>query len=302
MTEPHQPDFLTEGDTIGIVAPSRKISLQELQPAIDFLIREGFKVKLGERIFAESHQFAGTDTERADDFNDMLHDDSVKAILAARGGYGAVRIVEQLDFDYFSQHPKWLCGYSDFTVFHSQSNRYKVSTIHGTMPVSFADTEAAQANAKSLIDALTGKALSYSPQPHPLNRGGNVRAEVVGGNLSILYSLTGTPSAVDTRGKILFIEDLDEYLYHIDRMMWNLKRAGMLENLAGLIVGGLSDMHDNTIPFGQTAEEIVASCCSEYDYPVCFNFPAGHGALNRSIRLGTPMDIQFNANQFIIHN
>lgn len=285
------PDYITSGDTIGFVAPSRKITHEELEFSVDFFNARGFKVKLGKNVFAAENQFAGSDAVRAADFQEMLDDDDVKAVLAVRGGYGAVRIVDRVDFSRFRKKPKWLCGYSDFTVFHSQSACYNIPTIHSTMPVNISDNPIEVSNAESLLDALTGKPLSYDTKPHSLNRAGSARAKVVGGNLSILYSLMGSESEISTDGKILFIEDLDEYLYHIDRMMMNLKRAGKLARLAGLIVGDLSDMHDNTVPFGKNAEEIVADCCAEYDYPVCFNFPAGHASIKKALRLGMELDM-----------
>lgn len=285
------PDYLSVGDTIGFVAPSRKISPSELEASVAFFESRGFKVKLGNNIFSQENQFAGSDSQRAADFQSMLDDDEVKAVLAVRGGYGAVRIVDKIDFSRFCEKPKWLCGYSDFTVFHSQAACLGVPTIHSTMPVNFSDDANEVANAESLLDALLGKQFHYATTPHALNRVGNAHAEVVGGNLSILYSLMGSSSEINTDGKILFIEDLDEYLYHIDRMMMNLKRAGKLERLAGLIVGGLSDMHDNSVPFGKSADEIVADCCADYNFPICFNFPAGHTALKKALRLGTEIKL-----------
>ncbi|MCQ2286628.1 MAG: LD-carboxypeptidase [Bacteroidales bacterium] len=286
------PDFLQVGDTIGLVAPSRKISYAELQPSIEFFEGRGFKVKLGKNIFAEQNQFAGSDCQRANDMQEMIEDDSVKAILAARGGYGAVRVIDKVNFTPLIKSPKWLCGYSDFTVFHSHLAHLNIPTIHSTMPVNICADEIEIENADSLLNALTGKLLTYSPEPSVLNRVGVALAPVVGGNLSILYSLAGSESDLDTDGKILFIEDLDEYLYHIDRMMMNLKRSGKLSRLAGLLVGDLSDMHDNTIPYGKTAEEIVSDCCAEYDFPICFNFPVGHGRVKKALRLGMELEMR----------
>ena len=297
------PDYLKQGDTIGIVAPSRKISAAELRPAVDFFTEQGFKVLLGEHIFSENNQFAGTEAERAADMQAMLDNPQVKAILAARGGYGAVRVIDRLDFRSFCQSPKWLCGYSDFTVFHEHVHAcFNVPTLHSTMPVNMQAMDGvALKNAMEMVAALKGETLRVETQPHCLNRAGDARAEIVGGNLSMLYSLTGSKSDICTEGKILFIEDLDEYLYHIDRMMMNLKRNGKLEKLAALVVGGLSDMHDNTVPYGKTAEEIVSEHCAEYDYPICFNFPAGHIKQNLPMRFGMTMDLHFNAaeNNFV---
>lgn len=295
------PPYLQSGDTIGFVAPSRKISLEEIKNAIDFFENRGFKVKLAENLFAVENQFAGSDSVRAASFQSLLDDDEVKALLAVRGGYGAVRVIDKIDFTKFRRNPKWLCGYSDFTVFHSEVSNFDIPTIHSVMPINFSDSEGEIANAESLLAALTGKPLSYNTIAHPLNRLGTAKAKVVGGNISILYSIIGSKSDISTEGKILFIEDLDEYLYHIDRMMMSLKRAGKLAGLAGLIVGDMSNMHDNTIPFGKNAEEIIADCCADYDFPICFNFPAGHAAKKLALRLGMEIEMHPSSGGFEIH-
>lgn len=297
------PPYLKSGDTIAIAAPARKISQEELAPAITLLEKAGFNVFYDERLFAQHHQFAGDETVRAAYIQDLLDNPEVKAIWCARGGYGSARIIDRLDFSRFCKQPKWICGYSDVTVFHNHIHRnFNIATLHTTMPISVKegmyDTPATQ----TFIAALKGEPLSYELPLHPLNRLGNVTAPVVGGNLSMLYSLLGSPSDLDTDGKILFIEDLDEYLYHIDRMMTNLERNGKLAKLAGMLVGHLSDMHDNTIPYGKNAEEIVAEHCAKYDFPVLFNFPAGHLPDNRAIRLGLPMRIEIENNVVITEN
>ena len=281
------PSYLHPGDCVGIVAPARKISKDELKPAIDFLLQSGFRVALGKNIFAKQDQFAGSDEQRTSDFQSMLDDPDVKAILCARGGYGSVRIIDKLDFSCFMENPKWICGYSDVTVFHSHLNRLGVATLHSTMPINIQPDNFESLNNRSLVQGLMGGILAYTVPVMPLNRPGMAMGEVVGGNLSMLYSLLASDSDIQTEGKILFIEDLDEYLYHIDRMMMALKRSGHLEKLAGLIVGGLSDMHDNTVPFGRDAEQIVADACAEYGYPICFGFPAGHTDNNVALKLGT---------------
>lgn len=297
------PPYLKSGDTVAIAASARKISETEVAPAVHLLEQAGFNVFYDERLFAASHQFAGTDEQRAAYWQDVLDDPGIKAIWCARGGYGSVRIIDQLDFTYFCQNPKWICGYSDVTVFHSHIHRNcHVATLHATMPVNVHEGEFdSQAN-KTLIAALKGMSLRYEIPKHPLNRFGEACAPVIGGNVSILYSLLGSASDMDTVGKILFIEDLDEYLYHIDRMMSNLERNGKLSHLAALVVGHLSDMHDNAIPFGKTAEEIVAEHCQKYDFPVVFNFPAGHLFDNRAIRMGCPMKISCGGDNIIIEN
>lgn len=287
MNEQIQPPYLHPGDCIGIVAPARKVSAQELKPAIDFLEKNGFRVALGKNIFAKQDQFAGSDEQRAADFQSMLDDPEIKAVLCARGGYGSVRIIDRLDFSHFRQHPKWICGYSDVTVFHSHLHGLGIPTLHSTMPLNIKEDDFDNLNNRSLVQALTGGILAYTVPANPLNRMGMAMGQVVGGNLSILYSLLASPSDFDTEGKILFIEDLDEYLYHIDRMMMALKRARKLDRLAALVVGGMSQMNDNAIPFGRDAERIVADAVAEYSYPVCFNFPAGHTDNNVALKLGT---------------
>lgn len=289
----YQPAALTIGDTVGLVCPARKITLAEVQPAIDWLESAGFKVVLGKSIGAAYHQFAGEDQLRRKDLQEMLDNPDIKAIIACRGGYGTVRLIDDLYYGNFVDKPKWLCGYSDMTALHSHVNHVMgIGSLHCTMPVNF-PTNTPDA-LQSLMDAITGKSLSYEFAPHPLNRVGNMRGEVVGGNLSILYSLLGTKTGLHSGGKILFLEDLDEYLYHIDRMMMALKRAGKLQSLAGIIVGGMTDMKDNPVPFGKSAEEIILEHCSPYSYPICFGFPAGHIQDNRAIKLGQTATIEMN--------
>lgn len=279
------PPYLRTGDTIGIVAPARKISMEELQFAVKWLEEKGFRVAFAPNLFAEENQFAGSDDTRCQSFQAMLDDPEVKAILSARGGYGSARIIDKIDFSHFAEHPKWLCGYSDFTVFHSHlAAQNLAASLHSTMPISMSDDTLE--NCYSLLDALTGKKIALSGTNVPYNRCGNATGKVVGGNLSILYSLLGSPSDIDTDGAILFIEDLDEYLYHIDRMIVAYKRAGKLEHLAGLIVGGMSDMHDNTVPFGHTAEEIICEHCKGYNFPIAFQLPVGHSQENKTLKMG----------------
>ncbi|MDO9187735.1 MAG: LD-carboxypeptidase [Bacteroidia bacterium] len=278
-----QPPFLKKGDKIGIIAPARKISKEEIQSAIDIFNAWGLEVVLSKNLFNADNQFSGTENERAEALQIMLNDDSISAIISARGGYGTIRIIDKIDFTNFKKHPKWIIGYSDITVLHSHINNFGIETLHATMPINFTKNEEAT---ETLRKALFGEQLNYEVESHPLNRKGKAEAELIGGNLSLIYALTGSVSDIDTKGKILFIEDLDEYLYHIDRMMLNLKRSGKLDHLAGLIIGGMTDMKDNTIPFGKTAEEIIIDAVKEYDYPVCFNFPGGHVEKNLALYFG----------------
>lgn len=280
------PPYLKKGDSIAIVAPARSVVIEEMLPAITLFEEWGLNVVLGEHLFGSRNQFSGTEEERTEDFQTMLDNDNIKAIICARGGYGVVRIIDLLRFDQFIQHPKWIVGYSDITVLHSHIHScLGIETLHATMPINvYANPN--YESTESLHDALFGKQLSYQIPTASFSRVGEGEGELIGGNLSILYSLSGTESDIDTDGKILFIEDLDEYLYHIDRMMQNLKRSGKLYNLAGLIIGGLTEMKDNTIPFGASAEEIISEAVAEFDYPVCFGFPAGHGDDNRAMIFG----------------
>ena len=286
------PPYLKAGDKVAIIATARKVSFAEMEPAMAQLKSWGLKVLTGNYLTAEFNQFAGTDEERTADMQQMLDDTEVKAIFCARGGYGSVRIIDRLDFTRFVTSPKWLVGYSDITVFHSHiSHNFGIETLHATMPINFPPDGFETPSTKSLHKALFGEDINHRFASHPLNRMGNATGEVIGGNLSMLYSLSGSISDVDTEGRILFIEDVDEYLYHIDRMMMNLKRSGKLSHLAGLVVGGLTKMNDNTIPYGLTAEKIIAEAVAEYDYPVCFNFPAGHQDNNFSLIMGRQAEL-----------
>ena len=290
------PPSLKRGDKIAIAAPARKISAEELKPALDLFGSWGLEVALPDHLFDTCNQFAGDDDTRAAVMQQLLDDPEVKAIVCARGGYGTVRIVDRLDFSGFARNPKWIVGYSDITVLHSHIHRHlNVATLHATMPIDIpagAATDLCPAT-ESLRRMLWGETVQYRCGGHPLNRIGAATGQLVGGNLSILYSLCGSGSDIDTRGKILFIEDLDEYLYHIDRMMMNLKRSGHLAGLAGLVVGRMSDMHDNSVPFGRTAEQIVSDAVAEYGYPVCFGFPAGHiGTENLALAMGQQVRLE----------
>jgi len=289
------PEYLQKGDKIAMVATARTISMPEIEDSINVFNEWGLEVVLGKNIFKESNQFAGNDKERAEDFQNMLDDDSIKAIVCARGGYGSVRIIDNIDFSNFIQKPKWICGYSDITVFHSHiNNNFGIETLHSVMPINFYDKKITKETFESFKAALFGENISYSFPTSSLSRKGICEADILGGNLSILYSLIGTKSDISTEGKILFIEDLDEYLYHIDRMIMNLKRGGKLEKLAGLVVGGMSEMNDNEVPFGKTAKEIIFEAVSKYNYPVCFDFPAGHINDNRALILGRRVRLEID--------
>ncbi len=292
-----QPISLQKGDLIALSAPARKISSEELQIPIQKIEQAGFKIKLDERIFATENQLAGNDSIRAELLQDLLDDPEVKAVFFVRGGYGSLRIIDRLNFRSFIKTPKWLVGYSDITVIHARMQQLGIQSLHASMPINFESNT--NESLQSLFDALQNQAKPITFDAHPLNKTGHVKAEVVGGNLSTLYSLLGSELFPETSGKILFLEDLDEYLYHIDRMMLAIKRAGKLDNLAGLLIGGMTAMNDNTIPFGKTAEEIIAEHISAFDYPVCFGFPAGHIKNNMALVLGRMSRLNVSSSQVI---
>jgi len=281
-----RPPYLRKGDKVGIVSPSRSITFDEIHPSIRVLQKFGLEVVLGSHVFSRHNQFAGTDEYRREDFQQMLDDDSIRAILCSRGGYGAVRIIDKLNFTRFLLHPKWIVGYSDITVFHAHIHEhFGIETLHATMPKNIL-SDVPDDSIKSMINALFGYPVTYSCSRSPLSRDGSGEGILVGGNLSILCNLMGSASALNTEGKILFLEDVDEYLYHIDRMMMNLKRAKKLSGLAGFIVGGMTKMNDNTVPFGKLPGEIIAEAVTEFKYPVCFDFPAGHVERNLALIFG----------------
>lgn len=284
------PEFLQKGDTVALVATARKIDKAALEPAEKLLKSWGLNVVYGRTIGKEDHQLAGPDWLRATDFQTMIDDPKIKAVWAAKGGYGTVRFIDRIDFSAFRKKPKWVIGFSDMTVLHSHLNNMNIETVHGIMAFN-ARTATPQA-IESLRKALFGEKLSYSIGPHPYNKFGKASGELVGGNLSVLYSILGSESQVDCNGKILFIEDLDEYLYHIDRMMMNLKRNGWFKNVKAVIVGGMTEMNDNEVPWGKDALQIIQEAFKEYDFPVIFNFPAGHIKDNRAMIFGKTVDLE----------
>ena len=291
----HFPPFLQRGQRVALVSPARKISAAELAPAIHTLQETwGLEVVLGESIAGDHHQFAGDDDLRRRDFQQQLDDPTIRAILCARGGYGTARIVDGLDFTRFTQQPKWVAGFSDITVLNSHLLALGHASIHGVMPVLFHQTGGEQA-LETLRRALFGVTLLPITTPaHPLNRPGTATAELVGGNLSLLQTITGTASQASFAGRILFLEDLDEYLYHIDRMMLHLHRSGQFTGLAGLAVGHFSQMRDNTVPFGSTAYDIIDRYARLYDFPVAYGFPIGHEATNDAVVVGQTMTLTVN--------
>ena len=286
------PPSLQKGDTIALVATARKNIDDNLKPAIDLLQSWGLEVVIGKTIGLDNNQLAGTDAERAADFQQQLDNPNIKAIWCVRGGYGTVRMIDLLDFTKFKQSPKWIVGFSDVTVIHSYINNLNIATIHGAMPITVA--KASLESIESLRKSLFGESLNYKIPFDTANRLGNAKGEIVGGNLSILYSLMGSNAQIDCKGKILFIEDLDEYLYHIDRMMMSLKRCGCFEDLNGLIVGTMTKMKDNDIPWGKNANQIIEDMTKGYSFPVLYNFPAGHFRDNRALIFGKQVSLEIN--------
>lgn len=287
MTKIKIPPFLQSGDKIGIVAPASAINYNDIIPGIEFLKNEwNLEVQEGKTLKSAFNQFSASDQDRLDDIQKMLDDTSVKAVIAARGGYGCSRIMDGIDFTNFVESPKWVIGFSDLTALHSRLYTLGFASVHGHMVKSMMQEGAGDAR-ESLRKLLFGELSEYMLGAHSLNRTGDAKGELIGGNLCLLAHMIGSETDIDTVGKILFIEDVNEYLYNLDRMMIQLKRAGKLEKLAGLIVGQFSDMKDNSRPaFGKDANQIIYEHVSEYNYPVAFNFPVGHVADNRALAVG----------------
>lgn len=289
------PTYLQKGDTVAIVSTARKNIDDNLKPTIDLLEGWGLTVKLGKTIGLDYYQLAGTDEQRTADFQEQMDNPNIKAIWCVRGGYGTVKIIDKLDFSQFKQNPKWIIGFSDVTVLHGHLNRMGIESLHATMPVAI--PRATDEAKNSLCAALFGEKLQYTLECDALNHNGKAKGELVGGNLSILYSLLGSESAIDCADKILFIEDLDEYLYHVDRMMMNLKRNGCLQSLKGIIVGAMTEMKDNEIPWGRNALEIIEDNVKGLNIPIIYNFPAGHIRDNRALIFGRQVSMEVNAEQ-----
>lgn len=292
------PPNLKKGDTIAIVATARKNIDDNLKPAIDLAKKWGLEVVIGKSIGLDNNQLAGTDEQRASDFQEMIDNPNIHAVWCVRGGYGTARMIDLVDFSKFKNNPKWIVGFSDVTVLHSHLNNLGFATIHGIMPVNV--EKASPEVEETLRKALFGEPLSYIVPCENENKSGNVEGILIGGNLSILYSLMGSKSQIDCKGKILFLEDLDEYLYHIDRMILSLKRCGCFDDLKGLVVGSFIKMHDNDIPWGKTAYQIIADITKKYDFPVVYNFPSGHIHDNRTLIFGKKVSLDVNDNYSIL--
>lgn len=291
------PPYLQKGDTVAIVCPAGYMPAEKVQTAVQTLMSWGYSVKIGSSVGGDScTYFSGTDAERLADLQLALDDVNVKAILCGRGGYGTGRIIEQIDFSAFVQSPKWLIGFSDITVLHSHIfSNYGISTLHAPMAGAFNDGGAEREYVLSLKQALEGITSAYPGPDHPFNKLGTATGQLVGGNLALLAHLVGSSSDLNTDGKLLFIEDVGEYLYNIDRMMYQLKRSGKLDNLAGLIIGGFSDCKDMERPFGKTVFEIINDIVKDYNYPICFDFPVSHTEKNYALKIGQEYMLRIDA-------
>ena len=281
------PPYLIPGDRVGITAPAHRVSKKDMEFFISALGEEGWNVETGS-LYSRHRQFSGSDEDRLRDLQSMLDNPEIKAVFCARGGYGTGRLLDGLDLNKFALYPKWISGFSDITALHSCIlMRISTAVLHGAMPYTLRNSGGREdPGLASLFNTLRGDFSAFKVPPDSLNRPGRARGILLGGNLSVLYSLTGTSYQIPTTGAILFLEDVDEYLYHIDRMMLNLRMAGMLENLGGLIIGGMTDMHDNEVPFGKNSYEIIREAVEPYEFPVCFGFPAGHQDPNLALVLG----------------
>ena len=289
-----KPEYLTKGDTIAIVAPSGVLKNYDnyINEAKELLKSWGLNVIVGKNVFNDDGHFAGTDNERTLDFQNALDDKSIKGIWCARGGYGAVRVIDNLNFEKYKLEPKWIIGYSDITAIHNELHVLNSESIHAIMCKSLNELDIDNSESVSLLKkTLFGEKISYKIKTNSYNIEGSTSGKLVGGNLTLLHCMLGSKSSINTEGKILFIEDLGEYLYHIDRMLYSLKRAGYFDNLNGLIVGDFTDLRKNTTPFGRNLKELILEIVSDYNIPVLFDFPAGHGKENFPLILGREIEL-----------
>lgn len=289
------PPFIKKGALFGLVSPAGKIDSQVVENAEKFLKNNGFGSIRGKYVTSQFHQFAGTDEQRTEDMQAFIDHPDIQVIWCCRGGYGTSRIIENLDFSAMPKMPKWVVGFSDITVFHATlQNIYNVASIHGPMPINLEADGSKQQEFRHLLELLQGHDITYHTPPCHLNRSGTAGGKLIGGNLSLLCTLSGTKYDFESRGKILFIEEIGEQLYHLDRLMHNLKLSGKLEGLAGLVVGQLTEMNDKETPYGLSTNEIILEAVQHYDYPVIFDFPSGHSSPNEPLLMGVQTHIQVN--------
>ncbi len=280
------PSYIKSGDTVGIVSTASFIDEALVLPAASLLEQKGYKVLMGQHVLTRHYQYAGSDLQRAADLQQMIDSPDVKAIFCSRGGYGTLRIMSMINWENFIKKPKWIVGFSDISVLHACLHKKNIASLHAVMPGHFIKNNIPSESFTKMMDVLLGNELHYEIEASVCNRSGEASGSLIGGNLSILYSLRGTEYDIDTEGKILFIEDLSEYLYHLDRIMMNLKYGGKLSHIAALLVGSFTAMKDGATPFGKNAKEIILDAVSEYNYPVVFDFPAGHQQSNFPMKMG----------------
>jgi muramoyltetrapeptide carboxypeptidase len=294
------PSYLVPGDKVAIVSPAGFINQKIVERGAEILREQGFIVEIGQHAFGKEGVFSGSDHDRSTDMQKALDNKSIKAIFFSRGGYGSIRTHANLNWSSFFKKPKWLIGFSDITVFHAFLSNHHIASVHGVMTAWFEQNNELTDSFIELLALLRGAKLEYNLAPHPLNRFGEVSGTLIGGNLSIIQSLRGTTLDLSPKGKILFIEDIDEHHYHIDRMMLNLKTGGVLKKLSGLIVGYFTAITDGEAPFGKSSEEIIREAVAEYGYPVVFGFPAGHELPNKPLLLGGNVSLKVASDQVII--
>lgn len=293
-----RPPVLRSGDLVYITAPAKAIEEEHVLFAKELFEDAGFRVMIGQHCLGRHHYFSGTDEERQADLQFAIDHPEVKAIVCARGGYGCVRIVDRIQWAGMLREPKWMIGFSDVTVFHQRLQRFGISSIHGTMVLNY-NTNSSEA-INTMMAALKGENADVSCDPNSYNKNGVANGKLVGGNLSIVYSLLGTDDQVDFTDCILFVEDLAEHLYHIDRMFFALNKAGVLDKIKGLIIGGMTDLEDTDIPFGKTVEEIILEHFTYRNIPIAFGFPAGHISDNRALILGDQCKLEVSAEKTLL--
>ncbi|REG89151.1 muramoyltetrapeptide carboxypeptidase [Winogradskyella sediminis] len=295
-----QPPYLKKGDTVAIVAPSGILKSREgeVQQAVALLKSWGLHAVIGKNVFKQGHHFAGTDDERCEDLQKAMDDPKISAIWCARGGYGTVRILDKLDYTTFKKNPKWVIGYSDITALHNQLHNEGIQSLHALMCVSLTnDLSKISETVETFKAALFGNPFNYTLKGSDYNRVGETSGALIGGNLTILHTMLGSKESLDTSGKILFIEEIGEYKYHIDRMLQSMKRAGYFDNLNGLVVGDMSKLRKNTTLWGSSIEQLILDALSDYDFPIAFHMPAGHEKDNRALVLGRKVELKVGKGQ-----
>jgi muramoyltetrapeptide carboxypeptidase len=296
------PPYLKKGDTIAISCPAGYMPREKAQTCIETIQQWGFEVMVGKTLGSKSkNYFSGNDETRLNELQAMLDDEGIKAILCGRGGYGISRIIDQIDFTRFKKNPKWIIGFSDITLLHAHINRnFKIATLHAPMVAAFNNGENKNEFIDSLHKALIGKKAKYACKADPFNKLGEAKGELIGGNLTLITHLIGTKSDINTKNKILFIEDIGELIYSTDRMLHQLKRSGKLTNLSGLIVGGFTDVKDTERPFGKKVKELIKDILQDYDYPVCFDFPVGHKKENYALKIGGDFQLKITNTKVLL--